>query len=132
MSRPRTDALPHGDPTESVEAGPGAHLVHHVGSVAAFEEEVLQAELPVLVDFYSDSCPPCRMLGPTMDQLALSYAGRALVYKANVNQLPHLADRYGIRGIPAVLFFVGGAEKKHLVGLQPEMVYSSILDKLTN
>ena len=72
------------------------------------------------------------MLGPVIDRLARAYVGRALVCKVNVNQLPLLAYRYQIRGIPAVLFFVGGDEKNRLVGLQPEAVYASVLDGLTN
>jgi len=106
--------------------------VQHVASTADFEDQVLQAELPVLVDFYSDSCPPCRMLGPTIEKLAMLYVGRALICKVNVNRLPQLAGRYGIYGIPAVLFFVGGDERERFVGLRPETAYTSVLDKLTN
>jgi len=106
--------------------------VHHVVSTADFEDQVLQAELPVLVDFYSDSCPPCRMLGPAIEKLATLYAGRALICKVNVNRLPQLAGRYSIYGIPAVLFFVGGDERERLVGLRPETAYTSVLDKLMN
>jgi len=102
-SRPGADTLSPGGMTEAAETGSVANsVVQHVASTADFEDQVLQAELPVLVDFYSDSCPPCRMLGPTIEKLATSYAGRALVCKVNVNRLPQLAGRYVIRGIPPV------------------------------
>lgn len=132
-SRPGADTLSPGRVTEAAETGSVTNsVVLHVASPADFEDRVLQAELPVLVDFYSDSCPPCRMLGPTIDKLATLYAGRAFVCKVNVNHLPQLAGRYGIRGIPAVLFFVGGDERNRLMGLQPKEAYTSVLDKLTN
>lgn len=132
-SGPSADLLSSGGIAEAVETGSSADSkVQHVVSTAGFERQVLQAELPVLVDFYSDSCPPCRILGPTIEKLATSYNGRALICKVNVNRLPQLAGRYGIRGIPAVLFFVRGDERNRLVGLRPEKVYASALDKLTN
>lgn len=107
-------------------------MVRHIASVADFEDQVLGAELPVLVDFYSDFCQPCRMLGPTIEKLAELYHGRALVCKVNVSHLPQLADSYEIRGIPAVLFFEAGNEKGRLLGLRSEQHYTFILDKLTN
>jgi len=132
-SRPGADALSPGGISEAVETGSAADSkVQYVVSTADFEDQVLQAELPVLVDFYSDSCPPCRMLGPTIEKLAASYDGRALVCKVNVNRLPQLAARYGIRGIPAVYFFVTGHERNRLVGLRSEKAYTSVLDKSTN
>lgn len=132
-SRPSANTSSFEGVAEATDTGSVAEAkVQHVVSTADFEDQVLQAELPVLVNFYSDSCPPCRMLGPTIEKLATSHAGRALVCKVNVNRLPQLAGRYGIRGIPAVLFFVGGDEKNRLVGLQPEEAYISVLNKLTN
>ena len=96
-----------------------------------FERYVLKAERPVLVDFYSDSCPPCRKLAPTIEILAEEYDGRAVVCKINVEQVPDVARQYGIQGIPAVLFFSGGQEVQRLVRLQPRDVYTEVLDKLT-
>jgi len=122
---------PHGTEAARTEAVAAAK-VQHILSTADFEDHVLRAELPVLVDFYSDSCPPCRILGPTIEKLATVYAGRALICKVNVSRLPDLAGRYGIYGIPAVLFFVEGNERNRLVGLRSEKNYTSVLDKLTN
>jgi thioredoxin len=82
------------------------------------------------VDFYSNSCPPCRQLAPTIEILAEEYLGRAVVYKVNVARVPDLARRYGIQGIPAVLFFTGGKEVQRLIGLQPRSSYTDVFDKL--
>jgi len=82
------------------------------------------------VDFYSDSCPPCRRLAPTIEELAREYEGRAVVVKVNVVNVPDLARRYGIQGIPAVLFFVGGEPVSRMVGLQSKDAYTKVLDGL--
>ena len=72
---------------------------------AAFDADVLKSETPVLVDFWAEWCGPCRMLGPTIDTVADEYAGKAKVGKLNVDQEMGIAQRYGIRGIPALLIF---------------------------
>ena len=101
-----------------------------VESQTDFQQLVLQADRPVLVDFYSNSCPPCRQLAPTVETLAEDYEGRALVCKVNVDHAPNLARQYGIQGIPTVLFFNDGQEVQRLVGLQPRSTYTDVLDKL--
>jgi thioredoxin 1 len=70
------------------------------------------------------------MLAPVIEKLAEQYAGRAIVVKVNVDRLPEVAGRYGIQGIPAVLFFHKGEEAERLVGVRPQGAYSEILDKL--
>lgn len=95
-----------------------------------FDTLVLRAGQPVLVDFYSPTCGPCRMLAPTIAKLAEQYEGRAGVYKVNVEALPELASRYGIQGVPSVLFFQKGEEVNRLVGLRPQDAYSVVLDRL--
>ncbi len=70
------------------------------------------------------------MLAPTIEKLAKEYEGRALVYKVDVARLPQLANRYGIRGIPAVLFFHKGKEAERLIGLRPQREYTQVLDRL--
>ena len=106
------------------------HAAVQIDTAADFERQVLQAEQPVLMDFYSDSCPPCRKLAPTIETLAEEYKGRAVVCKVNVEQVPDLARQYGIQGIPAVLFFSGGKEVQRLVRLKPRDTYTDVLDKL--
>src|SRR5512145_3058389 len=73
-----------------------------------FDREVLQSEVPVLVDFWAAWCAPCRMVGPSIDQLAGEYEGRAKVGKVNVDEAGDLAARFGITSIPALLYFKGG------------------------
>ena len=111
-------------------AGDGEHVAMQIAGAEEFDRDVLHAELPVLVDFYSDSCPPCRRLAPTIEELAREYEGRAVVVKVNVVNVPDLARRYGIQGIPAVLFFVGGEPVSRMVGLQSKDAYTKVLDGL--
>jgi len=113
-----------------VEATGGEQAAVQIGAMEDFESQVLGADKPVLVDFYSTSCPPCRKLAPTIEKLAKQYEGRAVISKVNVDKLPQLAARYGIQGIPAVLFFKNGQEVQRLVGLRPQEAYTSILNAL--
>ena len=81
-----------------------------------FAAEVLQSELPVLVDFWATWCGPCKMLAPTVAEVATEYAGRVKVGKVNVDNAPELAARYGITSIPALLLFHKGDVVRTSVG----------------
>ena len=94
-----------------------------------FDTEVAGA-VPVMVDFYADWCAPCQILGPKVEQIAESYADRASVGKLNVDADGPLAARYGIQGIPTVLFFKGGKLMDRVVGLVPEKELTRRLDSL--
>ncbi len=94
-----------------------------------FESEVLQADVPVLVDFSADWCGPCRMLHPTLENIAEKYAGRAKVVQVDVDQAGSLAASYGVRGIPALFVFKGGQVVDQTVGLQPESNLTAMLDR---
>jgi len=104
----------------------------HVNSQTDFEKYVLGANLPCLADFFSTSCPPCRMLAPTIEKLAKEYKGRAVVCKVSLDyrETQGLAQKYKIRGIPAIFFFDHGREIERLVGLRGEEEYSRVLDKM--
>ena len=104
----------------------------HVNSEADFKKYVLNANLPCLADFFSDSCPPCRILSPTIEKLAHKYKGKALVCKVSLDHpaARGLAQKYKIRGIPAVIFFSKGKENQRLVGLRSEKAYSHVLDEM--
>ena len=94
-----------------------------------FEQEVLQSEQPVLVDFWAPWCPPCRALAPTVDAVALEYAGKAKIVKLDIDEEPEIADRYGIRSIPTLLVFKGGEKVGELVGAYPKATITSLLDE---
>ena len=81
-----------------------------------FEQEVLKADKPVLVDFWAVWCAPCRMLAPTVDAIADQYTGRAKVAKLNVDENGNTSARYNIKGIPTLLLFKGGVIKEQIVG----------------
>ena len=85
-----------------------------------FDAEVLQSELPVLVDFWATWCGPCMMLGPIVAEVAAEYAGRVKVGKVNVDNAPELAARYGITSIPALLLFNKGEVVRTSVGFVPK------------
>ena len=91
-------------------------------SDATFEQDVLKSEQPVLVDFWAVWCGPCRAIAPIVDDLATTYAGKLKVAKVNVDQNGATPSRYGIRGIPALLFFKDGKVADQIVGYVPREV----------
>jgi thioredoxin 1 len=87
---------------------------------ATFEQEVLQSEQPVLVDFWAVWCGPCKAIGPIVENIAASYGDKLKVAKVNVDQNSATPSRFGIRGIPALLFFKGGKVIDQIVGFVPQ------------
>ena len=100
----------------------------HVVGAADWDVEVLQAEGPVLVDFWAEWCPPCRKLAPVVDALADEYAGRVKVVKLNVDENPDVAGRYSIFSIPTLLLFKGGEVVEQQVGFRPKEELRAVLD----
>jgi thioredoxin 1 len=96
---------------------------------ATFDEEVLKSNIPVLIDFWAEWCAPCKMLGPTIEEIAAEYQGRAKVAKINVDQNPGLAQRYGIRSIPAIIIFSNGEVADQLIGVQSKETMAAMIDK---
>ena len=96
---------------------------------ASFDEEVLKSDIPVLIDFWAEWCAPCKMLGPTIEEVAVAYKGRAKVAKINVDQNPGLAQRYGIRSIPAIILISNGEVVDQLIGVQSKETLAAMIDK---
>ena len=94
-----------------------------------FEEVVLKSDKPVLVDFWAEWCGPCRMVGPIVEELAKDYADTAVIGKVNVDENPEISVRFGIRNIPALLFFKNGEIVDKQIGAVPKSVLSEKLDK---
>lgn len=92
-----------------------------------FEEIVLKADKPVIVDFWAEWCGPCRMVGPIVAEIGDEYKAQAIVGKLDVDNNPGIASKYGIRNIPTILFFKDGEIKDKQVGAVPK---SSLVKKL--
>jgi thioredoxin 1 len=95
----------------------------------SFDKDVLNSDVPVLVDFWAEWCGPCRMMGPTVDQIATDYVGKVKVGKLDVDSNQNTASRYGIRGIPTVLLFKGGQIVEQKVGAIGKGDFQKMLDK---
>ena len=85
-----------------------------------FDDTVLKASIPVLVDFYADWCGPCKMVAPLMDELAQEHIGKILVAKVDTDRAPEVAAKYGIRSIPTLIVFRNGTEVERSMGFEPE------------
>lgn len=96
---------------------------------ANFQTEVLNSSQPVLVDFWAPWCGPCKMLAPTIEEVAQEYAGRVRVGKMDTDQNPGIPTQFGISGIPTVILFKGGQAIDRSVGLVPKSKLASMLDK---
>jgi thioredoxin 1 len=97
---------------------------NHINTVSVndenFEDEVMQSEIPVLVDFWAEWCGPCKTIGPTIDALAVDYQGKVKVAKLNVDDSPETAGRFGVRSIPTLIVFKAGEARQTAVGVRPK------------
>jgi len=93
-----------------------------------FEQEVLKSSTPVLVDFWAAWCPPCKMLGPVLEEVAPELEGRLRIVKVNVDEQGALASRYGVMNIPTMILFKDGREVARIVGYKPK---ARLLDELS-
>ena len=87
---------------------------------SSFEADVLNSDLPVLIDFWAPWCGPCKQIAPVVDELAKEYAGRLKIVKMNVDDNPQTPSKYGVRGIPNLILFKDGQVRDQIVGAVPK------------
>ena len=103
----------------------------HTFSDADFDEQVVNADTPVLVDFWAEWCGPCRAIAPTIEELANEFEGRVRVGKLNVDDNPQTAMKFDVRSIPTLLFFKDGQVVDQLIGTAPKNKLASKLEELS-
>ena len=96
---------------------------------ASFKDDVLESDVPVLVDFWAPWCGPCRMVAPVVDEIAEQYEGQIKVVKLNTDENPQVASQYGIRSIPTLMIFKGGQRVDMVVGAVPKTTLANTLEK---
>jgi thioredoxin 1 len=96
---------------------------------ASFDGDVLQSDTPVLVDYWAEWCGPCKMIAPMLDEVSKEYDGKVRVVKVNVDENRAIAAKYGIRGIPTLMLFKGGAAAATKVGALSKSQLTSFLDQ---
>ena len=102
------------------------HIVHI--SDESFDEEVLQSERPVLIDYWAEWCGPCKMIAPVLDEIATEYSDRLKVVKLNIDDNPQTPPKYGIRGIPTLMVFKNGQVEATKVGAVSKAQLIAFLD----
>ena len=94
-----------------------------------FDDSVIKSSVPVLVDFWAEWCGPCRMIAPTVEELATDYNGKVTIGKLNVDDNPNTATQFGVKSIPTLLLFKGGEVVESVVGLTDKTRLQALLDK---
>jgi thioredoxin 1 len=93
-----------------------------------FQEDVLESDLPVLVDYWAEWCGPCKMIAPVLDELAGEYADKLRIVKLNIDENPKTPPKYGIRGIPTLMLFKNGSVEAQKVGAMSKSQLTAFID----
>jgi len=95
-----------------------------------FESEVLQSDVPTIIDFWAEWCAPCRQIAPIVKDLASRYDGKVKIVKMNIDENPNTPGKYGVRAIPTVLAFKGGTVVEQITGARPRSAFEEMVQKL--
>jgi thioredoxin 1 len=131
MANPFKNIFGSKEAETTAAAGNGVSKVEPIHVTDAdFEALILQSDKPAIVDLWADWCGPCHMIAPSVEQLASAYDGRAVIAKLNVDENPNVPGRYGIMGIPTLLYFKDGKEVDRQVGVAGYPALANKLEKL--
>jgi thioredoxin 1 len=126
MAPPGRTVPPGATNPEKREARVSEKIIHITDDT--FEQEVLQSQTPVLVDYWAEWCGPCKMIAPALDQIASEYAGRLKVAKLNIDENQSTPPKYGIRGIPTLMLFKNGNLEATKVGALSKTQLAAFID----
>jgi thioredoxin len=115
---------------QEAEAPASAAVVPQMLDAQGFDRLLAASKVPVVVDFWAEWCGPCHMMAPSVAQLAAEFGERAVVAKLNADESPEILDRYGIMGIPTLIYFSEGREVDRLIGAMPYRNIKAKLDRL--
>ncbi len=94
-----------------------------------FDDQVIQSEIPVLVDFWAEWCGPCKVIGPTLEALAVDYNEKVKIAKLNIDDSPDTAGRFGVRSIPTLIVFKDGEAQEAAIGIRPKGQLAELIEK---